>query len=492
MKKLVLLCFLSIVAMFNSATFAQDCCFWVEKDNSTIPEEVYSLNTPVVNSEDYYYFHFNNTCNLDSLLTKVSIGWEIYRNGQLLGTDLEQFADVYFQINDSQNGHAYGFVGNKVRSGLGNQYDQTYLNNPVHADFPGAIPNIGNNGAGYLTHVANAQNYNFFYLHYLQYASRTNGLRMMVKWRHFGVYTIKFTLYERSCGTEIEYPYQPSVSQSLYFGGHQSTVTGIIAQYELKPMIRGSHEAEICAGEIYPFGVQQDGTPYTYTANPSWPNGVVLTAVVPSYIQPEPCFGPSVGRMDTLRLTVNPIPPVPVVANQEICGEGEVTFTVSNVQDPELNVTYRWYADAELTEMIAEGNTNTVSILNPSNTTTSENYYVVSIANGCQSAPAMVTVTSNPIPELSLLTFNETTCPYIHTESVGVTVLPGSSTGDLSYEWTGATGTSATATVAILTDCNTEYPFSVLVTDSKGCSNTISDLIVAEDDIAPIVSPLSI
>ena len=492
MKKLVLLCFLSIVAMFNSATFAQDCCFWVEKDNSAIPEEVYSLNTPVVNSEDYYYIHFNNTCNLDSLLTKVSIGWEIYRNGQLLGTDLGQFADVYFQINDSQNGHAYGFVGNKVRSGLGNQYDQTYLNNPINADFPGAIPNIGNNGAGYLTHVANAQNYNFFYLHYLQYASRTNGLRMMIKWRQFGVYNIKFTLYERSCGTEIEYPYQPSVSQSLYFGGHQSTVTGIIAQYELKPMVRGSHEAEICAGEIYPFGVQPNGTPYTYTGNPSWPDGMMITAVVPSYIQPTPCYGPAVARMDTLRLTINPIPPVPVVADQEICGEGEVTFAVSNLQDPDLNVTYRWYADAALTTMIAEGNTNTVSILNPSNVTTSYNYYVVAIANGCQSAPAMVTATSNPIPELSLISYNETTCPYIHTEAVGVTVLPGSSTGTLTFAWTGATGTTANATVAILTDCNSEYPFSVLVTDSKGCSNTISGLIVAEDDIAPVVSPLSI
>ena len=492
MKKLVLLCFLSIVAMFNSVTFAQDCCFWVEKDNSTIPEEVYSLNTPVLNSTDYYYFHFNNTCNLDSLLTKVSIGWEIYRNGQLLGTNLAEFADVYFQINDSQNGQAYGFVGNKVRSGLGNQYDLANLNNPVNADFPGAIPNIGNNGAGYLNHVANAQNYNFFYLHYLQYASRTNGLRMVVKWRQWGVYTMKFSLYERSCGTEIEYPYQPSVNQHRYFGGHQSIVSGVIATFELKPMVRGSQDATICSGDVYPFGVQPNGNPYTFTANPTWPNSTLIQSIVPSYTQPQPCFGPAVARMDTLRLTVFPVPPVPVVVNQEICGVGEVTFTVSNLQDPNYNVTYRWYSDAELTNMIAEGNSATVAVLNPSNVTTSYNYYVVSIANGCVSAPKMVTVTSNPIPELTLLPYNETTCPYIHTEAVGVNVLPGSSTGALTYAWTGATGTTANALVNIIADCDSEYSFTVLVTDAKGCFNRISGMIEAEDNTAPIVYPLSI
>ena len=503
MKKLVLLCFLSIVAMLNSATFAQDCCFWVEKEGSTIPEEVYSLNTPIYHATDNYYFHFNNTCGLDSMNTRVSLGWEIYKDGQLLDngtnmTKLSTYADVTFQVNLLE----YGWVGVPVRSGLGNQYELANLNNPTFADYPGAIPMLGSNGNSYLispntqgigASLPNAQNYNFFYLHFLQYASRTNSLRMQVYWKQYGNYTMKFTLYSRSCGTDIQFPYNPN-NQHTYIGGHQSTVTGVIAKFDLKPMARGSQDATICSGDVYPFGVQPNGTPYTYFANTAvWPNAVTNTYIVPSYTQPQPCYGPAVARMDTLRLTVNPIPPVPMVANREICGEGEVTFVVTNpiiLNQPD--VTYRWYSDAALTNMIAEGNTATVSVLNPSNVTTTYNYYVVAIANGCESAPKMVTATSNPIPELSLNEYNETTCPYIHTEAVGVTVLPGSSTGTLTYAWTGATGTTANALINISATCEANYPYSVLVTDSKGCSNTIGASILATDVVAPVVTPLSI
>jgi len=494
--------------MLNSTTFAQDCCFWVEKEGSTIPEEVYSLNTPVhlghgLFQEDNYYFHFNNTCGLDSMNTRVSLGWEIYKDGQLLDngddmTSLSRYAVVTFQVNLPQLG---GWVGVPVRSGLGNQYELANLGLPKFADFPGAIPSIGNEGSSYLyssnlqdpgASLPNAQNYNFFYLHFLQYASRTNSLRMNVQWVQFGNYSMKFTLYSRSCGTDIQFPYNPNY-QHTFIGGHQSTVTGVIAKFELKPMERGSQDAAICAGDVYSFGVQPNGTPYTFTGTPTWPNPLLIQQIVPSYNQPQLCYGPSVARMDTLRLTVNPIPPVPVVANLEICGEGEVTFEVTNpiiLNQP--NVTYRWYSDAALTEMIAEGNTATVSVLNPSNVTTIYNYYVVATANGCSSAAKLVTATSNPIPELSLITYNETTCPYIHTEAVGVSVLSGSSTGTLTYAWIGATGTTANALVDITADCETTYRYSVLVTDSKGCSNTIAGSILAIDETAPIVYPMSI
>lgn len=493
MKKLVLLCFLSIVAMLNSTTFAQDCCFWVEKNNSTIPEEVYSLNTPVWQGTqfqtDYYYIHFTNNCGLDSLNTKVSIGWEIFRNGQLLSTNLSQYAKVTFQIHTLE----YGWIGAPVLSGLGNHYDVANINDPSKRDFPGAMPNIGNQGISYLYYsevggsLPNVQNFNYLNLHFLQYASRTNGIRMKVEWLNYATYEMNFTLYQRSCGTEIQYPYQPSVNQHMYVGGHQSNVTGIISQFTLDPMPRGAHADAICAGDIYSFGVKPDGTPYTYFANSAtWPNPSFATYIVPSYTQPQPCFGPSVARIDTLTLTVNPIPPMAIVANQEICGEGDVTFTVNNIQP---TVIYRWYSDPALTNMIAEGNTATVSVLNPSNVTTAYNYYVVAYSPFCNSLPTMVTVTSNPIPELNLIAYNETTCPYIHTENVGVTALPGSFTGTLSYVWTGATGTTDNAIVNIIADCGSEYPYSVLVTDAKGCNNTIAGQIVAVDEVAPVVSP---
>jgi hypothetical protein len=493
--------------MLNSTTFAQDCCFWVEKNGAAIPEETYSLNTPVYNNTEYYYIHFNNTCGLDSLTTKVSIGWEIYRNGQLLDngsnlTTLARYADVTFEINTPE----FGWKGEPVSSGLGDQYSLANLNNPIYTDFPGALPIQGNNGAGYLS-LPNNQHYNFFYLHYLQHASRTNAIRMKVKWSPYvynSNFEIKFTLYSRTCGTEIETPYN-SNNQHTYYGGHQSIASGIIAQYALTPMPRGSHYASICSGESFTFGVKPNGTPYSTpttlntlsfnnvaTWNPNSPQtnfGAITTMyIVPSYSQPTPCFGPKVARIDTLYLTVNPIPTVPNANNQEICGAGEVTLAVTNVLE---GVTYNWYSDAGLTTLVATGATATVPVLNPSNVTTVYNYYVTASSPTCTSAPKMVTVTSNPIPELSLTTYNETTCPYTHTEAVGVNVLSGSYTGSLTYTWTGATGTSASANVAINTTCEQNYPYSVLVRDAKMCSNTISGTILATDLVAPTAYPMS-
>jgi hypothetical protein len=499
MKKVLLLCFISIVALFNSWTYAQeqDCCFWVVNgtENTVLDYEEYSLTAPAWQETHYYYFHFRNDCNLPRD-TKWSIGWEIRRNGVLLddSTDLaklSQYAEVAFQINTVEYGWigAAGdeWVGENVRSGVGNQYAAQYLNNPLYADFPGAIAYQGDPAAGYID-LPNFQTYNFFYLHFLEHVSQTNGMRMKITWNgpyfYGGDYEIKFTLYQRTGGTTIEHYYIPTQQQD-YFGGHQSGVSGIIAEFTLDPMDRGRVEDEICAGEIYSFGVQPNGTPYTYFDNTAtWPNSVTSEYIVPTYIQPEPCYGPAVERVDTLILTVHPLPPAPVVADVERCGAGEVTFTVTNVED---NVTYIWYADAAMTEELARGTTYTVNLANDDNVVTVYTYYILAQSEHCDSELITITATSNPIPELNL-DFTQITCPYNHTMDVVVTVTDGSYVGDLTYEWIGAAGNGATGVVTITDECDVMYYFTVTVTDEKGCTNSDTDFIVAQDIVPPTVN----
>ena len=485
--------------MFNSWTYAQEqeCCFWVVNgtENTVLDYEEYSLTAPAWQETHYYYFHFRNDCNLPGD-TKWSLGWEIRRNGVLLdnSTDLaklSQYAEVTFQINTVEYGWVGGpspqpnvLGGDNARSGVGNQYAAQYLNNPVYADFPGAIAYQGNVARGYFN-IPNFQSYNFFYLHFLEYVSQTNGMRMKIKWNgpyfYGGDYEIKFTLYQRTGGTTIEHYYIPT-QQDQYYGGHQSGVSGIIAEFTLDPMDRGKVEDEICAGEIYSFGVQPNGTPYTYFDNTAtWPNSVTTTYIVPSYIQPEPCYGPAVARVDTLILTVHPLPPAPVVADVERCGPGEVTFTVTNVED---NVTYIWYADAAMTTEVHRGTNYTVDLANDDNVVTVYTYYILARSEDCDSELVTITATSNPIPELTL-TYANTTCPYNHTEDVVVTVTPTSYVGTLTYEWTGAQN----GVVTIDTECDKTYPFSVTVTDEKGCTNTATGTITAEDHVAPTVTP---
>ena len=502
MKKVLLLCFISIVALFGSRAYAQgtNCCFWVEKENVVIPEEVFSLAAPAWQQTDYYYFHFTNDCNLPRN-TKWSIGWEIRRNGVLLdnSTDLaklSQYAEIAFQINTVEYGWVGGpspqpnvLGGDYARSGVGNQYAAQYLNNPIYADFPGAMPYQGNIARGYFN-IPNFQSYNFFYLHFLEYVHATNGMRMKITWNginyYGGDYEIKFTLYERSGGTEIEHNYIPAQQQD-YYGGHQSGVIGIIAEFTLDPMERGSVEATICADEIFQYGVQPDGTPYTFSNNTvTWPNSVVDTFIVPTYIQPTPCYGPAVARIDTLFLTVNPLPPAPVVANVERCGPGDVTFTVTNPESS--GVTYIWYADAAMTTELGQGTTLTVTLTNTNNVVTTTTYYILARSADCDNGPIPVTATSNPVPELSL-TYANITCPYNHTENVVVAVTPTSYVGTLTYEWTGAQNNGATGVVTIDDECDKTYPFTVTVTDgTTTCTNSISGTITAEDHQAPIVT----
>jgi hypothetical protein len=490
MKKLVLFCFLSIVSMLNLAFAQNHLGFWLENADPNSPEETFSLTTPVYGNEDVYYFHIDTAClNLGSCDEKLSIDWEIWRNGVKLDGDLSQYAHVYIEpfITDFQAGNCTNCPGvnpgwlpvEQLRTGSGLTSQLGY---PAKTDFPGALSGIQiegfQNGQGYWT--MGSQSYNFLYLHYLLYASDNNFLRLRVDWEQVGDYQLKFKLVRRTGGTDIENYYNHQSGQDLFYGGHSATTCDdcVIAEVTLEELYRSQFADEICAGEVYTYGMPEQ----YFTSNPVWPTIDTIVADVPFY-HVENCRGDVCDSVVKLALIVYPTPPVPTAENIDVCGATNVTLMVTNVAE---NVTYEWYTDLNENPIFVGESYLTENITNDDATYT---YYIIAVSGeNCKSEPATVTVTTHPIPVVTLPAV-ATVFPMNQLVDVTAVVEEGTYTEPLTYVWTGATeSTSGTAQITIADTCGS-YSYSVQVTDEWGCTSSIATAyVIAEDTEAPVVT----
>lgn len=490
MKKLVLFCFLSIVSMLNLAFAQNNLGFWLENADPNSSEETFSLTAPVYGNEDVYYFHIDTAClNLGSCDEKLSIDWEIWRNGVKLDGNLSQYAHVYIEpfITDFQAGNCTNCPGvnpgwlptEQLRTGSGLTSQLDY---PARTDFPGALTGVQiegfQNGQGYWT--MGSQSYNYLYLHYLLYASENNFLRLRVNWEQVGDYQLKFKLVRRTGGTDIENYYNHQSGQDLFYGGHSATACDdcVIAEVTLEELYRSQFTDRICADEVYTYGMPAQ----TFTANPTWPTIDTIVADVPFY-HVEECRGDVCDSVVKLTLIVYPIPPVPTAENVDVCGATNVTLTVSNVAE---NVTYEWYTDLNENPVFVGESYLTENITNDDTTYT---YYIIAVSGeDCKSEPATVTVTTHPIPVVTLPTV-AAVFPMNQLVDVTAVVEEGTYTEPLTYVWTGATETTpGTAQVTIADTCGS-YAYSVQVTDQWGCTSAIATAyVVAEDTEAPVVT----
>lgn len=490
MKKLVLFCFLSIVSMLNLAFAQNNLGFWLENADPNSSEETFSLTAPVYGNEDVYYFHIDTAClNLGSCDEKLSIDWEIWRNGVKLDGNLSQYAHVYIEpyITDFQAGNCTNCPGvnpgwlptEQLRTGSGLTSQLDY---PARTDFPGALTGVQiegfQNGQGYWT--MGSQSYNYLYLHYLLYASENNYLRLRVNWEQVGDYQLKFKLVRRTGGTDIENYYNHQSGQDLFYGGHSATACNdcVIAEVTLEELYRPQFTDRICADEVYTYGMPEQ----TFTANPTWPTIDTIEADVPFY-HVEECRGDVCDSIVKLTLIVYPIPPVPTAENVDVCGATNVTLTVSNVAE---NVTYEWYTDLNENPVFVGESYLTENITNDDTTYT---YYIIAVSGeDCKSEPTSVTVTTHPIPVVTLPTV-AAVFPMNQLVDVTAVVEEGTYTEPLTYVWTGATETTpGTAQVTIADTCGS-YAYSVQVTDQWGCTSAIATAyVVAEDTEAPVVT----
>lgn len=494
MKKFLLFCFLSIlmtVSLGTVSAYAQEgtpdsCCFWLENEQPSRPENLYKMETAQPGSTHYYTVHFLNNCEMP-LDSRISLDWELLNpNGQPVDGDLRYYADLAFQIfvdgssvTDFEGGR---WVGDNVRTGMG----RTSQDDPRPSDFPGFVMNDHANNLGSQDgyfHLTPENQYDFLFLHFLMHASENDFIRVKITWRAYGNYTLIAKLNERAGGTAHENYYLPSTNQNIYYGGKQSRFVREIARFTLETMDYGSDSRSACSGDTIWAG--RPAIPFVF--NPVIPQPIVDTTFEVFYTT-QKCFGTYVDSIVNTRFVVAPRPPKPNAEDVAICGVGtaqlEATSPLDTEYPGEYDVKYNWYAAETDETPIFTG-----AVYTPTLDTEDTTYYFYVrsfLADGCEGDAEEVAVKVNKQPSVTL-TYEENYCPDGTDREI--TAVPANFYGPVSYAWTGATGNGAAAQVATTDDCGAAYNFSVVITDdATGCTATASGSFTQIDEEAPVIN----
>lgn len=494
MKKFLLFCFLSIlmtVSLGTVSAYAQEgtpdsCCFWLENEQPSRPENLYKMETAQIGSTHYYTVHFLNNCEMP-LDSRISLDWELLDpNGQPVDSGLYRYADLAFQIyvdgssvTDLEGGR---WVGGDVRTGMG----RTSQDDPRPSDFPGFVMNDPANNLGSQDgyfHLTPENQYDFLFLHFLMHASENDFIRVKITWKAYGNYTLIAKLNERAGGTAHENYYLPSTNQNIYYGGKQSRFVREIARFTLEGMDYGTDSRSACSGDTIWAG--RPAIPFVF--NPVIPQPIVDTTFEVFYTT-QKCFGTYVDSIVNTRFVVAPKPPKPNAEDVAICGVGtaqlEATSPLDTEYPGEYDVKYNWYAAETDETPIFTG-----AVYTPTLDTEDTTYYFYVrsfLADGCEGDAEEVAVKINKQPSVTL-TYEENYCPDGTAREI--TAVPANFYGPVSYAWTGATGNGAAAQVATTDDCGAAYNFSVVITDdATGCTATASGSFTQIDEEAPVIN----
>ena len=295
-------------------------------------------------------------------------------------------------------------------------------------------------------------------------------------------------------------------SNSITFRGITATsaeITGITLAPPTISIDEGA-TATICLGDIFDIHTTADGDPvltYSWTSTPA---GYTETSadinVSPTentiYIV-EVTDGNGFTSNATIDVSVNPIPTVDVITNQDLC-DGEA---ISPINFTGTGTSYPWTNDNTSTGLAAGGTGDIASFTatNTGNTIQTSTITVTPVYsnNGtdCTGVPESFTITVNPKPTVSATPATQQVCPGGSITQIDITN-PNAVSGT-TYSWTRdntstLTGIATSGTGSTITGTfNTANPgvmetatFTITAT-ANGCSSQTTVEVVVGDDAAP-------
>jgi gliding motility-associated-like protein len=277
------------------------------------------------------------------------------------------------------------------------------------------------------------------------------------------------------------------------------------------PTVSDPSDQELCAGEAttaVTFSGNIGGTTYNWTNN-NTSIGLVasgsgniasFTATntgstpVIATIEVTPTFNGCDGTPQTFTITVNPLPTLVDIVDQELCAgvsTADIIFTGNSG-----STTYSWTNDNTATGLAANGSGNILSFTATNSGTTPEVSFiaVTTLLNGCPGESKSFRITVNPVPTVNdpgnqTICLGESTTDINFSGNIGSTDynwsatgdnigLATSGTGDISSFTPSATGT-ATITVTPTADgCDgNEIVFTITVNPIPDASFTIPSSI---------------
>ncbi|WP_276363155.1 PKD-like domain-containing protein [Daejeonella sp. H1SJ63] len=201
------------------------------------------------------------------------------------------------------------------------------------------------------------------------------------------------------------------------------------------------------------------------------------------------CTGPAV----SFTITVNPLPVISAIANQNVCSGA--TIPASNFISTPAGATYTWTNSNTAIGLASSGSGNVPSFtaINNGTASISSNITVTPYFNGCSGPSVTYTITVNPLPKVNV-PIDYTLCAGT---SVDITAFSSSSAGT-TFTWTNSNtsiglAASGSGNLPAFTAINyTSAPISTTITVTptlNGCAGPSSSYTITINPLPEVIVP---
>ncbi|HIP36973.1 MAG TPA: T9SS type B sorting domain-containing protein [Crocinitomix sp.] len=280
---------------------------------------------------------------------------------------------------------------------------------------------------------------------------------------------------------------------SMTGDGCSGTVSGTATvNVIIPPTVTIASSQSVCDGDVI--------TPLTVTSSNggtvNWYNDAGLTNLVgtgntynpPSIIGTTIYYAQEIegvlgcaGPVDNVVITVNPIPPAPLVTGQTTYCENDTPSSLT--AEMSLNGTATWYNNSSLTPP----NISTLLQYTPTLNLGTTCYYVVETANGCTGPYTEICVTTNPTPTAPLITGNLTYCEGDTPSNLTATPTMGG-----TIDWFNSSGTLANNITTFTPDISLGNQTISATETLNGCTSPISSVDVTVNILPTVDVPDSV